>query len=107
MLELDRVGGEEHDYTQQEPADQDHDRRVAQRSCTRRLEVQAQGPQDPRADDTDDDNQRSELCAAPRPGANSASAAAPVDAPDARNSAPSQGLSAQIGRFVTESKTPV
>src|SRR5216117_3692393 len=56
---------------------------------------------------SNDDNQRRELCAAPRRGANSASAAAPVDAPDARNSAPSHGLSAQIGRFVTESKTPV
>ena len=33
--------------------------------------------------------------------------AAPVEAPETRNSAPSQGLSAQMGRFVTESSTPV
>src|SRR3989441_12508983 len=51
--------------------------------------------------------QRSERSVAPRPGANNAIAAAPVDAPDARNSAPSQGLSAQMGRLVTERRTPV
>ena len=51
--------------------------------------------------------QRSERSVAPRPGANSAIAAAPVDAPEARNSAPTQGLSAQMGRFVTERRTPV
>src|SRR5436190_1779927 len=36
-----------------------------------------------------------------------APAAAAVDAPDTRNSAPSHGLSAQIGRFVTVRRTPV
>src|SRR5712664_2033731 len=48
-----------------------------------------------------------ELSDAPRRRPKSISAAAPVDAPDARNSAPSHGLSAQIGRFVTDSRTPV
>src|SRR5438132_6433097 len=54
-----------------------------------------------------DITQRSERSVAPIFGANSAIAAAPVDAPDARNSAPSQGLSAQMGRLVTERRTPV
>src|SRR2546422_10270612 len=53
------------------------------------------------------DSQRSDCSVAPRRGASRISAAAPVDAPEARNSAPSQGLSAQMGRFVTERRTPV
>jgi len=56
---------------------------------------------------SNDSSQAIELAVAPRRGARRRSAAAAVDAPDARNSAPSHGLSAQIGRFVTVSRTPV
>src|SRR5882762_4196826 len=56
---------------------------------------------------SNDASQRIELSDAPLRRAKSISAAVPVDAPDARNSAPSHGLSAQIGRFVTDSRTPV
>ena len=49
----------------------------------------------------------SERSVAPRAGASRSSVAAPVDAPEATNRAPSQGLSAQIGRFVTDNRTPV
>src|SRR6267378_7792582 len=56
---------------------------------------------------SNDASQRIELSDAPLGRAKSISAAVPVDAPDARNSAPNHGLSAQIGRFVTDSRTPV
>src|SRR6267378_4583020 len=56
---------------------------------------------------SNDASQRIEPSDAPRRRLKSISAAVPVDAPDARNSAPTQGLSAQIGRFVTDSRTPV
>ena len=60
-----------------------------------------------RARISNDSSQASDPAVAPRPGASSSSAAAAVDAPDARNSPPSHGLSAQIGRFVTVKRTPV
>src|SRR6266576_3810850 len=56
---------------------------------------------------SNDSSQAIEPAVAPRRGARRRSAAAAVDAPDARNSAPSHGLSAQIGRFVTVRRTPV
>src|SRR6266481_309773 len=56
---------------------------------------------------SNDSSQAIEPAVAPRRGARRMSAAAAVDAPDARKSAPSHGLSAQIGRFVTVSRTPV
>src|SRR5213594_4058267 len=56
---------------------------------------------------SNDSSQAIEPAVAPRRGARRMSAAAAVDAPDARKSAPSHGLSAQIGRFVTVRRTPV
>ena len=56
---------------------------------------------------SNDFSQAIEFAVAPRRGARRRSAAAAVDAPDTRNSAPSHGLSAQIGRFVTVRRTPV
>ena len=60
-----------------------------------------------RARVSNDSNHAMDPAVAPRLGASSISVAAAVDAPDARNSAPSHGLSAQIGRFDTVSSTPV
>src|SRR5213596_2452441 len=54
-----------------------------------------------------DSSHAREPAVAPRRGASTISVAAAVDAPEARNSAPSHGLSAQIGRFVTVRRTPV
>src|SRR5437667_3777087 len=51
-----------------------------------------------------DDSHPSERSVAPRAGERKMSAAAPVDTPDATNNAPSQGLSAQMGRFLTDKR---
>src|SRR5439155_6625326 len=56
---------------------------------------------------SNDDSHASVRSVAPRAGASRIRAAAPVEAPEARNNAPSHGLSAQMGRFVTERRIPV
>src|SRR2546429_9925961 len=56
---------------------------------------------------SNDDSHPSERSVAPRPGESRMSDAAPVDTPDATNNAPSHGLSAQMGRFVTDKRIPV
>src|SRR5207244_13253654 len=53
------------------------------------------------------DRRASDCSVAPRPGASRMSAAAPVEAPDATNRAPSHGLSAQMGRLGTARRIPV
>src|SRR2546429_9865585 len=55
---------------------------------------------------SNDESHPSERSVAPRPGESKMSAAAPVDTPDARNNAPSHGLSAQMGRLATDKRSP-
>src|SRR2546427_5094768 len=56
---------------------------------------------------SNDDSHPRDRSVAPRPGESRMSVAAPVDTPDATNNAPSHGLSAQMGRFVTDKRMPV
>src|SRR5437867_732712 len=81
-----------------------HTWRIGQSQATKRIRMSSSTTS---ARVSNDSSQAIEPAVAPRRGARRMSAAAAVDALDARNSAPSHGLSAQIGRFVTVRRTPV